>query len=207
VILIRPDGARWLYVLAHGAGAGMRHPFMTSVAEALAARAVATLRWELPYMAAGRRRPDRPEVCVDAVRAALAEARARAPDLRLCAGGKSFGGRMTSTALADRAEPGVEAVVFLGFPLHPAGKPDTRRASHLTDLSIPTLFVQGSRDALADPALLGATIAGLGGRATLHEVAGADHGFAVPRRSGDAIAAIADAVAEWLGRLDSSSRG
>jgi hypothetical protein len=198
-LLVRPDEARWLYVLAHGAGAGMRHEFMRSIAEALAARAIATLRWELPYMAAGRSRVDPPAVAEAAVRAAVACAQDRG--LRVIAGGKSFGGRMTSSAAAHGPLP-AEAIVFLGFPLHPAKQPSTTRAAHLAGVAQPMLFVQGTRDALATPALLAPIIAALP-RATLVEIDGADHGFAVParRRGDDVLGSIADSVARWLAAL------
>jgi uncharacterized protein len=200
-LLIRPSAARWLYLLAHGAGAGMCHPFLAGVAGALGARGVATLRWQLPYLAAGRRRPDPPAVLVASVRAAGAAARRLAPELRIVGGGKSLGGRMTSTALAAGLE-GIEALIFLGFPLHPAGRPGTRRADHLRAVAVPMLFVQGTRDALAEPALLGPVIAQLGDRATYHEIAGADHAFAVrkrDRRDGPAVIdEIADVIAAWL---------
>jgi uncharacterized protein len=207
-ILQRPPGARWLYVLGHGAGAGMRHPFMAAIAGALEARAVATLRWEFDYMAAGRKRPDPPAQLHAEVRAACAAARELAPDLRLVAGGKSFGGRMTSNAIALAPEPRVEGLVFLGFPLHPAKQPATSRADHLREVTLPMLFVQGTKDALAEPELLRPIIAALGARATLHEIDGADHGFAVPKRSGrdpsGVMSAIADAIVGWLDRLSSS---
>jgi predicted alpha/beta-hydrolase family hydrolase len=200
-LLERPPGARWLYVLAHGAGAGMRHPFMAGVAAALAARSIATLRWELSYMTAGRRRPDPAATAVAEVREACALARALAPDLRLVAGGKSFGGRMTSTAIAETSEPGLEGLVFLGFPLHPPKKPGITRADHLAAVKPPMLFVQGDRDELAEMALLRPVVAALP-RATLHVIEGADHGFAVSKRSGrDSIAEITDAVTSWLARL------
>lgn len=201
-IFERPPGARWLYVLAHGAGAGMRHPFMTAVAGALAVRSVATLRWEFSYMSAGRKRPDPPATLIAAVRVACAAARELAPDLRLFAGGKSMGGRMTSSAIAAEPEAGVEGLVFLGFPLHPAKQPGTKRADHLREARLPMLFVQGTRDALAEPELLRPVVAALGPRATLHEIDGADHGFAVPRRSGrdpsGVISEIADVIVAWL---------
>ncbi len=208
-LLIRPPDARWLYLLAHGAGAGMRHRFLESIAGALAARSIATLRWEFPYMAAGRRAPDRAPVLIESVRAAIAHARAIAPELRLCGGGRSMGGRMTSMALAERAEPGVDAMIFLGFPLHPADKPSTERAAHLAKVRVPMLFVQGSRDALAEPRLLHPVIESLGRRATLHEIDGADHGFDRPARSGGSggvIDGIADTIVSWLRRLDSRRR-
>ena len=198
-LLSRPSDARWLYVLAHGAGAGMRHEFMRSIAEALTARAIATLRWELPYMAAGRSCVDPPAVAEAAVRAAVSRAQDRG--LRVIAGGKSFGGRMTSQAAAHGPLP-VEAIVFLGFPLHPAKQPSTTRAAHLADVPQPMLFVQGTRDALAEPHLLKPIVAGLP-RATLVEIDGADHGFAVParRRREDVLGSIADSVARWLSSL------
>jgi uncharacterized protein len=204
-LLVRPPDARWLYVLAHGAGAGMRHVLMEDIAQALAAEQVATLRYEFPYMASGKKRPDPPEVAVATVRAACAAAREVAPDLRLAAGGKSFGGRMTSTALAAAPEPRVEGCVFLGFPLHPAKQPATKRAEHLVNVPVPMLFVQGTRDALAEPALLRPIVATLP-RATLHEIDGADHGFAVPRRQQDprlVIPEIASTVRRWLDGLPS----
>jgi len=201
-ILLRPDGATWLYVLCHGAGAGMRHRFMVEVAVALAARSIATLRWELPYMAAGRARPDPPAVCEAAVRAVCAEARARWPELRVIAGGKSFGGRMTSNAAASGALVGVHGLVFLGFPLHPAGQPGVTRAAHLARVELPMLFVQGSRDDLADLGLLRPIVAARAA-ATLVEIAHADHGFEVLKRSGrtqaDVIAELAAVVAGWVG--------
>jgi len=207
-LLVRPPDARWLYVLAHGAGAGMRHPFMESIATALAARAIATLRYEFPYVAAGCKRPDPPGTLVATVREACAAARDLAPDLRLVAGGKSMGGRMTSTALAAAPEPRVEGVIFLGFPLHPAKQPATVRAAHLPGVPVPMLFVQGTRDALAEPALLRPVIAALGPRATLHEIEGADHGFSVPKRaslSGVVVDHIGDVIAGWLDGLAPTS--
>jgi len=209
-LLLRPRDARWLYVLAHGAGAGMRHVFMEAIARALGERGVATLRWELPYMAAARKRPDPPAVCEAAVRAAVATARALVPELPVCAGGKSMGGRMTSQAAAH-APLEVSAIVFLGFPLHPARQPATSRAEHLRAVPQPMLFVQGTRDALATPSLLAPIIQSLP-RATLVEIDGADHGFAVParRRGDDILGEIAIAVVRWLeaqpARLDAQSR-
>jgi len=201
-LLMVPPGARWLYVLAHGAGAGMRHAFMEAAAGALAAAGIATLRWEMPFMAAGRRRSDPPAVCEAAARAACAAGRAAAPDLRLCAGGKSMGGRMTSRAQAAAPIPGVEALVFLGFPLHPPKQPGTSRADHLAQVAIPMLFVQGTRDALADLTLLRPVVAARP-LATMVEIDTADHGFAVlARRKGDDIPAeIAARVAGWLDAL------
>jgi predicted alpha/beta-hydrolase family hydrolase len=202
-LLLRPEAARWLYVLCHGAGAGMRHEFMTAIATALAARSIATLRWELPYMAAGRARPDPQPVCEAAVREVCGAAAERWPELRRIAGGKSFGGRMTSNAAAGAALP-VEGLAFLGFPLHPPKQPATTRAEHLARVPVPMLFVQGTEDELAQLALLRPVVAALGARAQLIEIAGADHGFFVPKRGGtpgDVRAAIAGAIAEWLESL------
>jgi uncharacterized protein len=183
-ILLRPPDAWLLYVLAHGAGAGMRHRFMEAIAEALAARGIATLRYEFPYMAARSRRPDPPPVLQATVRAAVAEAARLAPDLPLVAGGKSLGGRMTSGALAREPLAGVHALVFLGFPLHPPKQPGVKRAEHLGDVTIPMLFLQGTRDELADLELITGVCRDLGPRATLHVVDGANHAFEVLKRSG-----------------------
>jgi len=207
-LLVRPPGARGLYVLAHGAGAGMRHRFLEEIAEALAGAGVATLRWELPYMAAGRRRPDAPAVAHAAVRAVWGAARARLGDLPMFAGGKSFGGRMTSGAHAAAPLPGLRGLAFLGFPLHPPDRPPPRvleRAAHLAGTApAPLLFVQGTRDELASLARLRPVVARLGRRARLHVVEHADHGFDVLVRSGrarpDVIAEIAGAVAAWMAR-------
>ena len=201
-LVLRPRAARALYVLAHGAGAGMRHAFMTTIAAALAARGIATLRWEFPYMAAGKPRPDRAEVAEAAVREVWTEARARFADLALFAGGKSFGGRMTSRAHAAAPLPGLRGLVFLGFPLHPPDKPGIERAEHLASAQGPLLFVQGDRDELAGLGRLRPVVAGLGERATLHVVPHADHGFDVLVRSGrtraDVVGEIADTVAGWI---------
>jgi len=203
-LLVRPPDARALYVLAHGAGAGMRHAFMTAVAEHLAGRRIATLRYEFPYMAAGRRYPDRAPRLVATVRAAVEAAREAAGDLPLIAGGKSMGGRMTSTAQAEEPLPGVRALAFLGFPLHPPARPGVERAAHLAHVRVPMLFVQGTRDTFARPDLLAATLAGLP-LARLHEVAHADHGFGVLKRSGrtpdDVLDEIANVVAGWVGEV------
>ncbi len=177
-LLLRPDGARLLYVLAHGAGAGMRHPFLEDVARRLAERGIATLRYQFPYMERRARRPDPPAVAAATVRAAVAEAGRAAPGLPLVAGGKSFGGRMTSTAQAEQPLPGVRGLVFLGFPLHPPGRPGDKRAEHLAQVRIPMLFVQGDRDEFADLKLLRPVVTQLGERATLHLVEGGDHSAA-----------------------------
>ena len=203
-LFIRPDGAKALYLFAHGAGAGMTHKSMASNAEGLAERGIATLRYQFPYMEKGSRRPDAPRIAHAAVRAAAAEAGRMAPDLPLFAGGRSFGGRMTSQAQAIDPLPGVRGLAFVGFPLHPAGKPGIERAEHLWRIEVPMLFVSGARDALAEMDLLKPVIAGIGGRATLHVVADADHSLKVPAKSGrtaaDAEAEALDAIAEWMTR-------
>jgi uncharacterized protein len=194
--LLRPEGARWLLVLAHGAGAGARHPFMEAVAKALAAERIATLRYEFPYMAAGKKRPDPKPVLLATVRRAVAAAEAEG--LPLLAGGKSMGGRMTTLAAAEGGLA-VRGIVLLGFPLHPAGKPSTERAEHLARVAQPTLFVQGTRDKLGGLDLLKPV---LPPKATLHVIEGADHGFAVKGRgSGDVAKEIAEAVARWADAL------
>ena len=202
-LLLLPSHAHALYVLAHGAGAPMRHAFMNAIAEALAARGVGTLRYNFPYTQVGRRSPDRPAVLEAAVRAAIGAAQGAAPELPLFAGGKSMGGRMTSQALAGEPDDRVRGVVFLGFPLHGVGKPpNTQRAEHLTDVSQPMLFVQGTRDSLADLTLMRGVVDGLGSRASLHVVEDGDHGFHVRKKSGRDDAAvieeIADAVSAWM---------
>jgi predicted alpha/beta-hydrolase family hydrolase len=200
-LLLAPAGARACYVLAHGAGAGMAHPFMAAVAGELAARGIATLRYQFPYMEARAKRPDPPQLAQATVRAAVAEAARRLPALVLVAGGKSFGGRMTSQAQADAPQPGVRGIAFLGFPLHPAGRPSDQRGAHLFDVEVPMLFLQGTRDALADLALLQPLVERLGTRASLRLFADADHSFHVPARSGrkdaDVRAEMLDALAAW----------
>lgn len=208
-LLTRPRDARWLYVLAHGAGAGMRHVFLEEISDALARVQVATLRWEFPFMAAGKPRPDRAQIAEAAVRATWREAHARYGDARpMFAGGKSFGGRMTSRAHAAEPLPGLAGIAFLGFPLHPPDKPGSSRAEHLAAAAGPLLFVSGTRDALADLTLLRPVVAGLGTRATLHEVQHADHGFDVLVRSGrthpEVITEIASTVAIWMARVTSA---
>jgi predicted alpha/beta-hydrolase family hydrolase len=201
-LLLVPATVRAGYVLAHGAGAGMSHPFMAAVAEQLADRDIATLRYQFPYMEQGSRRPDAPGIAHAAVRAAVAQAAARLPALPLFAGGKSFGGRMTSQAQAEAPLPGIAGLVFLGFPLHPAKRPSLDRAQHLANVRIPMLFLQGTRDALAEPDLMTGVVAKLGGRATLTTVPDADHSFHVPARTGrtdaQVLAGICDAVAAWM---------
>jgi predicted alpha/beta-hydrolase family hydrolase len=185
----------------------MRHAFMQAIADALAARDIATLRWEFPYMAAGRARPDRPEVAEAAVRAVWTAARERLGELPMIAGGKSFGGRMTSRAHAAQPLEGLHGIAFLGFPLHPAGEPSTERAEHLAQAAGPLLFVQGTRDELAELRRLRRVVRALGPRATLHLIDDADHAFAVPKRTGrDSIAEVADAVAAWTTRKKTGPR-
>jgi predicted alpha/beta-hydrolase family hydrolase len=181
---IVPPAARACYVFAHGAGAGMTHPFMQAIAKGLAGAAIATLRFQFPYMEAASRRPDPPPLCHATVRAAVAEAGRRCPGLPLIAGGRSFGGRMSSQAQAASPLPRVVALAFLGFPLHPAGKPSEERAQHLFATDVPLLFLQGDRDELAALTLLQPLVARLGGRATLHLIAGADHSYKIPAKSG-----------------------
>ena len=201
-LLLVPPQARACYVLAHGAGAGMTHAFMEATAQGLAQRGIATLRYQFPYMERGSRRPDTPPVAHATVRAAVAEAARRLPGMPLFAGGKSFGGRMTSQAQAASPLPGVRGLVFLGFPLHPAGKPSSERAAHLADVAVPMLFLQGSRDELAELALLQPVVAQLGARATLRVFDHADHSFHVPARSGrkdaDVLAEAFNAIAAWI---------
>ena len=201
-LLLRPAEPRACLVLAHGAGAGMHHAFLADLAKALAARGVATLRYQFPYMEQGSKRADSPAVAHQAVRAAVAEARRRFPDVALFAGGKSFGGRMTSQAQSDEALDGVQGIVFVGFPLHPAGQPSTKRAEHLDRVDVPMLFLQGTRDTLADLTLIKNVVEQLTPRATLHIEEGADHSFHVLARSGrrdaQVLEAIADSAAAWM---------
>ena len=197
-----PPAPHAALVLAHGAGAGMTHPSMAAIADGLAERGVATLRFQFPFMERGAKRPDPPAVAHAAVRAAVGEAARRAAGLPLFAGGRSFGGRMTSQAQAIAPLGAVRGLVFLAFPLHPAGKPATDRATHLDAVALPMLFLQGMRDALAEPDLLRPVVAGLGPGATLKLDAEADHAFHVPARSGrrdtDVLAELLDAAAGWM---------
>lgn len=201
-LLQAPPQARVCYVLAHGAGAGMNHPFMAAVAAGLAERGVATLRFQFAYMERGSKRPDPPPLAHAAVRAAVAAASRALPRLPLIAGGKSFGGRMTSQAQAAAPLPGVHGLVFLGFPLHPAGRPSQERARHLFEVKIPLLFLQGTRDQLAALNQLEPLCKALGDRATLKLFADADHSFHVPARSGrtdaQVLSEMLDAFVAWM---------
>jgi hypothetical protein len=201
-LLQAPPGARACLVLAHGAGAGMAHPFMAAVAEGLAGRGVATLRYQFPYMERGAKRPDSPKVAQAAVRAAVAEGARLAPGLPLFAGGKSFGGRMTSQAQGQSPLPGVRGLAFLGFPLHAPGRASEERGKHLFEVRVPMLFLQGSRDDFADMALLQPLVERLGARAMLKVFADADHSFHVSARSGRKDAEVREemiaALAGWI---------
>ena len=202
-LLMRPGGARALLVLGHGAGAGMRHVFMEEIVALLGERGIATLRYQFPYMEQGRRYPNPQRILTATVRRAVATAIAAAPDLPLLAGGKSMGGRMTSLAAAEAPLEQVRGIVFLGFPLHGIGKPPgIERSEHLARVEVPLLFVQGTRDRLANLDFLRPVVAGLGPRATLHVVEGGDHSFKVLKRSGrthpEVMAEVADAVAGWV---------
>jgi uncharacterized protein len=201
---LMPPRPRAYYVLAHGAGAGMRHPFMEAIAQRLCAQGIGTLRYQFPYTEARGRRPDPEPVLLATVRAAVAAGREAAGGVPLLAGGKSMGGRMTSRAAATAPLEGVAGIVFLGFPLHPAGQPATSRADHLAKVDRPMLFLQGTRDALAGLPLLEPVIARLAERATLRVIEHADHGFHVGKRSGrtddEVLDELARAVVEWLPR-------
>jgi predicted alpha/beta-hydrolase family hydrolase len=203
-LLVMPQDARALYVLAHGAGAGMTHPFLATMATLLADRGIATLRYQFAYMEKGSRRPDPPKVAEATVRAAVTEAAKQAPRLPLFAGGKSFGGRMTSQAEAHGAL-GVKGLSFLGFPLHPPGAPADTRGEHLTQVKVPMLFLQGTRDEFADLSPLKPLAKRLGKRATLHLIDDANHSFRVPattgRKEADVMAELADTLAKWFDGL------
>jgi predicted alpha/beta-hydrolase family hydrolase len=197
-LLQAPGQARACFVLAHGAGAGMAHPFMATVADGLTTRGVASLRYQFPYMEQGLKRPDAPKLAQATVRAAVSEASRLVPRLALVAGGKSFGGRMTSQAQAASPLHGVRGLVFLGFPLHAAGRPSDERGKHLFEIALPMLFLQGTRDALADVTLIERLTQKLGPRATLKLLPGADHSFHVPARSGRKDAEIRDELLDTL---------
>jgi predicted alpha/beta-hydrolase family hydrolase len=202
-LLARPSDARALFVMGHGAGAGMRHAFLADLSDALSMRGIASLRYQFPYMERRGRRPDPPAVCHATVRAAVARAVELEPRLPLIAGGKSFGGRMTSQAQALARLPGVRGLAFVGFPLHPARRPSSARADHLSTIDIPMLFLQGTRDELADPTLMHEVTERLGERSGMVEIQGADHAFHVRARSGrtdaDALREIGDALEAWIG--------
>jgi predicted alpha/beta-hydrolase family hydrolase len=206
-LLLRPENARACFVFAHGAGAGMSHPSMETVATGLCDRGIATLRYQFPYMEKGGKRPDAPAVAHAAVRAAVQQAARCCAGLPLVAGGRSFGGRMTSQAQAIAPLAGVRGLALLGFPLHPVGKPSVARAAHLSDIKIPMLFLQGTRDGLAELSLLEPVVKGLDGLASLHVVREADHSFHVLARSGrndaEVMNEVLDALAAWIGGLAS----
>ncbi|MBI3677462.1 MAG: dienelactone hydrolase family protein [Proteobacteria bacterium] len=201
-LFLAPKNARACLVLAHGAGAGMTHKAMSAIADGLAKRDIATLRFNFLYMERGSRRPDVPALAHATVRAAVAEAARLAPKLPLFAGGKSFGGRMTSQAQALAPLTNVRGLVFFGFPLHPAGKPGTERAKHLADVAVPMLFLQGSRDALAELALVKTVVGDLGKRAKLAVFEDADHSFHIPaksgRKDGEVMDEMLDIAGEWM---------
>ena len=208
-LLVSPARPDALYVLAHGAGAGMRHAFMETMATRLAARGVATLRYQFPYVENGSRRIDPEPLLLDTVRAAVAMGREAAGGVTLIAGGKSMGGRMSSRAAAASPLEDVAGLAFLGFPLHPAGQPGISRAEHLAKVSVPLLFLQGTRDTLAELPLLRPVVDKLGARATLHIVEHADHMFHVLKKSGrtdeQVLDELADTVASWSGKLGGAS--
>ncbi len=207
-ILVRPENAHSLLVLAHGAGAGMRHAFMTGVAQSLARHGIASFRYQFPYMEQGKRAPDRPSILVWTVRSAIDAAREHSGDLPLFAGGKSLGGRMTSTAASEEALPGVRGLVFFGFPLHAPGKPSNERGEHLFKVGLPLLFLQGTRDSFADSTLFGPLYERLRakGQAELHVIDDADHSFHVPKKSGrtdeDILEELGKVVANWISNLE-----
>jgi uncharacterized protein len=205
-LMIRPAEARACYVFAHGAGAGMTHPFMETFAAGLGDRGIASLRYQFPYMEKGSRRPDPPAVAHATVRAAVAEAGRSCPGLPLIAGGKSFGGRMTSQAQAIAPLAGVRGLAFLGFPLHPAGKPSSDRAKHLAEVRVPMLFMQGTRDTLAEVTQIEPVVTSLGPSASLHLVRDADHSFHVLARSGrndrEVMKEILDTFSTWTGAIE-----
>jgi uncharacterized protein len=204
-ILLQPDGARCLLVLGHGAGAGMRHPFMGALSRELAAEKIATFRYQFPYMENRRKAPDRPPTLTATVAAAVQAAHSAAPELPLLAGGKSMGGRMTSTAASENLIPAVRGLVFFGFPLHPPKQPATKRGDHLANVTQPMLFLQGTRDDLADLKLLKPICKKLGKLATLHIIEGADHSFHVLKSAGktdaEVLRELAHTTAEWAATL------
>jgi predicted alpha/beta-hydrolase family hydrolase len=204
-VLLRPEGAQLLYVLGHGAGAGMRHPFMETIARLLAERRVATYRYQFPYMQANRRSPDPPNILEATVRAAIDSAIELTDGIPIVAGGKSMGGRIASHVAAHDSPTALRGLVFLGYPLHAPKKPAAKRAEHLSQIQQPMLFVQGTRDDLADLDLLRPIVSKLGNLATMHVVEGGDHSFKVLKRSGRTQQAvmteIADAISRWATRI------
>jgi len=204
-LLMCPTDARWLLVLAHGAGAGMAHPFLEKLAHELATAGIATFRYQFPYMEHRRRVPDSPALLTSTVSRAVETAAQAAPGLPLLAGGKSMGGRMSSQAVAQQALPGIRGLVFFGFPLHPPGRPGTQRADHLSNVTVPMLFLQGTRDEFADLTLLRPICAKQDSRATLHIIDEANHSFHVPKKSGrsdsDILRDLAQTVAAWAAKL------
>jgi uncharacterized protein len=208
-ILMRPAKARWLLTLAHGAGAGMTHPFLEKLARELAEAEVATFRYQFPYMEQRRRVPDSPAVATATVASAVQAAAEAAPGLPVLAGGKSFGGRMSSQAASQQLLGGVRGLVFFGFPLHPPNKPGTKRAEHLGKVPMPMLFLQGTRDTLADLKLLRPICVELGSRAKLHVIDTADHSFHVLKSSGktdaDVLRELAQTTASWAETLQSEA--
>jgi predicted alpha/beta-hydrolase family hydrolase len=207
-ILLRPLNARWLMALAHGAGAGVLHAFMTGLAQSLAKHGIATFRYQFPYMEQGKRSPDPQPILVQTVRSAIDAAREHAGDLPLLAGGKSLGGRMTSTAASQASLPGVQGIVFFGFPLHAPGKPSDERGEHLLKVRVPMLFLEGTRDTLADLTLLRPLCDRLRaqGKVGLHIVDGGDHSFHVPKKSGrtdeDVLEQLGKVVSDWASELE-----
>lgn len=206
-VLVQPEDARWLMVLAHGAGVGIHHAFMTGIAQSLARRRIASLRYQFPYMEQGKRGPDPQSVLLETVRSAVTAAREHGAGLPLLAGGKSLGGRMTSTAASQEALPDVQGIVFFGFPLHAPGKHSDERGEHLFKVRVPMLFLQGTRDQLAHLELLRPLCdrLNLQGKARLHIIDGGDHSFHVPKKSGrtdeDVLEELAEAVADWASDL------
>ena len=196
--LLRPPDAWLLYVMAHGAGAGMRHRFLDRIAASLGARGIATFRYQFPYMAAGRSRPDAPPILEETVRAAVTKAGEIVPELPVVAGGKSMGGRMTSSAAATAPLERARGLVFLGFPLHPPGQPGTHRADHLQAVNVPMLFLQGTRDGFARLDLITDVTSRLKSLATLHPVDGADHSFGILKRAGRTQDQVMDELAETI---------
>ena len=205
-LLVRADQARRLLVLAHGAGAGMRHPFLEKLSGELAGAGVATLRYQFPYMEQRRRIPDAPAVLTATVAAAVRAASKAAPGVTLFAGGKSMGGRMTSHAAAQNLLDGVRGLVFYGFPLHPPGRQGTKRADHLPKVTVPMLFLQGTRDTFADLKLLRPICAKLSPLATLHVIENADHSFHVPKSAGrsdaEVLRELVQTTSLWTERIE-----